>query len=162
MYTIRVGQGYDVHQFTNSETKYIMLCGVKLPHIQSVIAHSDGDVGIHALVDAMLGAIAGGDIGEHFPPSDDKWKDVNSSILLQHTNKLIQNKGYNISNIDITIICEKPKIQDYKYAMRQTIAEILDITIEQVSVKATTTEKLGFLGRGEGIAAHSVVLLYKN
>ena len=157
----RIGHGYDVHKFTDSNEDFIMLCGIKVPHNKGLEAHSDGDVGIHSLVDAMLGAIAQGDIGQHFPPTDQKWKDADSSVFLIRANEMINDVGYKISNIDITVICERPKIKDYKEEMRNKLAEILNINADQISVKATTTEKLGFLGRKEGIAAHAVVALYK-
>ncbi len=158
---IRIGHGYDVHQFIESDKKSIMLCGIEVPHTHAIKAHSDGDVAIHALVDAMLGAVACGDIGEHFPPSEAKWKDMDSVHFLIEANKIVMREGYKISNIDLTIVCEKPKLKDYKKIMRARLAEILEIDLDTVSVKATTTEKLGFLGRSEGIASHAVVCLYK-
>ncbi|MBQ4875281.1 MAG: 2-C-methyl-D-erythritol 2,4-cyclodiphosphate synthase [Rickettsiaceae bacterium H1] len=162
MKSVRIGHGYDVHKFVESSEKFIMLCGLKISHSHAVEAHSDGDVGIHALVDAMLGAVACGDIGKHFPPSDQKWKNVDSSLFLAKAKEIIVEQGYEISNLDITVICERPKIKEYKNDMRERIAEILQIDSGSVSIKATTTEKLGFLGRKEGIAAHAVVCLYKN
>jgi 2-C-methyl-D-erythritol 4-phosphate cytidylyltransferase/2-C-methyl-D-erythritol 2,4-cyclodiphosphate synthase len=157
-YEIRVGTGFDVHKFCRpkSSDNSIMLCGVKVPHDMSLEGHSDADVGIHAVVDAILGAIAEGDIGEHFPPSDSKFKGMDSKIFLEHARDLVMKKNGRIVNIDVTIICEKPKLVDYKKAMAARLAEILNIEAERVSVKATTTEGLGFTGRGEGIAAQAV------
>ena len=162
MNIIRIGHGYDVHRFVESGEDFVMLCGVSVPHTHGIEAHSDGDVGIHALVDATLGAVACGDIGELFPPTDQKWKNADSSIFLKKADEVIKEQGYKISNIDITVICQKPKIKKYKYAMRKKLSEILMIDIDAVSVKATTTEKLGFLGRMEGVAAHAVVCLYRD
>lgn len=158
-YEMRVGMGFDVHKFCapkNPDDNHIMLCGVAVPHPYSLEGHSDADVGLHAAVDAILGAIAQGDIGTHFPPSDPQWKGADSSMFLKHAGKLLQEIGASVINIDITIICEKPKILPHCNKMRETIAKILDIEISRVSVKATTTEKLGFAGRGEGIAAQAI------
>lgn len=159
MFNVRIGHGYDVHQFINSGAKHIMLCGVKVPHNRGIKAHSDGDVAIHALVDALLGALAKGDIGDHFPPTDVKWKNMDSAFFLTTVHKMVNDDGYMISNIDLTIICELPKLKTYKQEMGSRLADLLSIDITAVNVKATTTEKLGFCGRGEGIAAHAVVCL---
>lgn len=157
----RVGHGVDVHKFILSDENFIMLCGVKIPHTHAVLAHSDGDVAIHALVDSILGAMSSGDIGDHFPPSDPRWKNVDSSFFLQESMKISDTKGYKISNVDITIICERPKIQDYKVSMREKLAKLLSIGVGAINLKATTTEGLGCIGRGEGIAAQAVVCMYK-
>ncbi|PIR39258.1 MAG: bifunctional 2-C-methyl-D-erythritol 4-phosphate cytidylyltransferase/2-C-methyl-D-erythritol 2,4-cyclodiphosphate synthase [Alphaproteobacteria bacterium CG11_big_fil_rev_8_21_14_0_20_39_49] len=155
----KVGLGFDVHRFCEpkSEADKIMLCGVAVEHDKSLEGHSDADVGIHAVVDAILGAISEGDIGEHFPPSDDKYKGVSSDMFLEHACSLVAKKHGVINNIDITIICESPKISKYKKDMEKRIAQIAGIDYTNVNVKATTTEKLGFTGRGEGIAAQAVV-----
>ncbi|TNE42655.1 MAG: bifunctional 2-C-methyl-D-erythritol 4-phosphate cytidylyltransferase/2-C-methyl-D-erythritol 2,4-cyclodiphosphate synthase [Alphaproteobacteria bacterium] len=150
----RVGFGYDVHRFEPGDG--LMLCGVHVPHSHKLRGHSDADVGLHALTDALLGAIGDGDIGTHFPPSEDQWKDVSSDVFLEHAGQLIQSRGGQIINVDVTLICEAPKIGPYREAMRARLAEILQIPIDAVSVKATTTERLGFTGRGEGIAAQAV------
>ena len=157
---IRIGQGIDVHAFGSGD--HLMLGGIRVPHDKGVEAHSDGDVVIHALCDAMLGALALGDIGRHFPPSDPQWKDADSRCFLRHCNALIsENGGWAVGNADITVVCERPKVGPHAEAMRQLIAADLGIGIDAVSVKATTSEKLGFTGRGEGIAAQAVVLLVK-
>jgi 2-C-methyl-D-erythritol 4-phosphate cytidylyltransferase / 2-C-methyl-D-erythritol 2,4-cyclodiphosphate synthase len=147
----RVGQGFDVHKFKDGNS--VTLCGIKVPHSQSLKGHSDADVALHAITDALLGAISKGDIGDHFPPTDTKWKDVPSSLFLQHARDLIEAEKGKITNIDLTILCEAPKITPYKEKMRNNVAEILNISPYRVSVKATTTERLGFTGREEGIAA---------
>jgi len=154
----RIGTGFDVHKFCEpkNDNNHIMLCAIAVPFEKSLEGHSDADVGIHALVDSLLGAAALGDIGEHFPPSDKKFKDANSSIFLEHTKSLLDRNNIKINNIDLTIICEKPKISVYKQDMVAKIAQILQIAPSCVSVKATTTEGLGFTGRGEGIAAQAV------
>jgi 2-C-methyl-D-erythritol 4-phosphate cytidylyltransferase/2-C-methyl-D-erythritol 2,4-cyclodiphosphate synthase len=154
----RIGTGFDVHKFCapKSDNNTIMLCGIAIPFEKSLEGHSDADVGIHAIVDAILGAIGEGDIGVHFPPSETKWKGADSRIFLEHARDLVANKGATIINIDTTIICERPKLQDYKQQMAENIANILRIDASRVSVKATTTEGLGFTGRGEGIAAQAV------
>ncbi len=158
MHITKVGMGFDVHKF-DTEAKgnhQVPICGILIPHDYKVLAHSDGDVGIHALMDALLGTAALGDIGEHFPPSDMKWKDADSSKLLEHVDKLIKEKGGKIQNIDLTIICEKPKVLKYKKDMQKKLAQVLEIDENLINIKATTTEKLGFTGRGEGIAAQAV------
>lgn len=156
---IRIGQGFDVHAFTAGD--HVMLGGVRVPHTQGVLAHSDGDVVLHALCDALLGALALGDIGQHFPPSDARWKGANSRDFLHHCNTLIRAQGWQVGNCDITVICERPKVGPHAQAMRGMIAEELDIAVDAVSVKATTSEKLGFTGRNEGIAAQAVCLLVR-
>ncbi|MBN6152228.1 2-C-methyl-D-erythritol 2,4-cyclodiphosphate synthase [Xanthomonas sp. AmX2] len=153
----RIGQGYDVHAF--GEGDHVMLGGVRVPHECGVLAHSDGDVVIHALCDAMLGALALGDIGVHFPPSDPRWKGADSVQFLRHCDALLRERGWQLGNADVTVICERPKVGPHALAMRERLAEALQIDIDRVSVKATTSEKLGFTGRGEGIAAQAVALL---
>ncbi len=150
----RSGTGFDVHRLV--EGKELWLCGVQIPHSLGLSGHSDADVAIHALVDALLGAIAAGDIGDHFPPSDPQWKGARSELFLKHAAQLVAEAGYQIAHTDLTIMCEAPKIGPHKPAMRARLAEILAIPIDRVSVKATTTEKLGFTGRGEGIAAQAI------
>ncbi|ROU05103.1 2-C-methyl-D-erythritol 2,4-cyclodiphosphate synthase [Lysobacter enzymogenes] len=154
---IRIGQGYDVHAFGDGD--HVMLGGVRVPHERGVIAHSDGDVALHALCDAMLGALALGDIGQHFPPSDERWRGADSRAFLRHCNDLIAQRGYAVGNCDVTVVCERPKVGPHAQAMRESIAADLGIAVDAVSVKATTSEKLGFTGRGEGIAATAVCLL---
>ncbi len=153
----RMGAGFDVHAFEEGDK--VVLCGVEIPHTQKLSGHSDADVGWHALTDAILGAMALGDIGDHFPPSDPKWKGAPSNLFLEHAVKLAAANGYAISNADLTIICEAPKVKPYREAMRAKTAEILNVPLSAVSVKATTTEKLGFTGRREGIAAEAVAVL---
>ncbi len=154
----RTGMGYDVHRLAEGEE--LWLCGVKIAHTKGLSGHSDADVAIHALVDALLGAVAAGDIGDHFPPSDPQWKGAASDRFLGHAAKLVAQSGYAIANVDVTIICEAPRIGQHKTAMRARLAAILAIDIGQVSVKATTTERLGFTGRGEGIAAQAVATVH--
>lgn len=154
---IRVGTGYDVHRFAPGEEMW--LCGVKIEHHSGLSGHSDADVAIHALVDAILGAVGNGDIGSHFPPSDPQWKGASSDRFLVHAAKLAGEAGYRIGNVDVTIICEAPKIGPHRPAMRARLAELLGTSVEAVSVKATTTEKLGFTGRSEGIAAQALATL---
>lgn len=156
---MRIGSGFDVHAFGDGD--HLMLGGVRVPHDRGVIAHSDGDVVIHALCDALFGALALGDIGKHFPPSDPRWKDADSRQFLRHCALLLDQHGWTLGNADITVICERPKIGPHAEAMRARIAEDLGALPAQISVKATMTEKLGFTGRGEGIAAQAVVLLVK-
>lgn len=151
---IRTGFGYDVHQFEAGDA--VTLCGIEIPFEQKLKGHSDADAGLHAITDALLGAIAAGDIGDHFPPSDPQWKDAASDVFLRHAMGLVRRQGGEILNIDVTLICEAPKIAPHRAKMRARVAEILDIAEERVSVKATTTEKLGFTGRGEGLAAQAV------
>lgn len=158
MNKIRIGQGYDVHAFGDGD--HLMLGGMHVPHVRGVVAHSDGDVAIHALCDAILGALALGDIGKHFPPDDPRWRDADSRTFLRHCTALARARGWLVGNADITIICERPKIGPHANAMRQVLAEDMVVTVDAVSVKATTTERLGFCGREEGIAAIAVVLLH--
>ncbi|HVI26287.1 MAG TPA: 2-C-methyl-D-erythritol 2,4-cyclodiphosphate synthase [Xanthomonadaceae bacterium] len=159
MSAIRVGHGFDVHAF--GEGDHLMLAGVRVPHTRGVLAHSDGDVAIHALCDAILGALALGDIGRHFPPSDPQWKDADSRAFLRHCAALAHERGWRLGNADVTVICERPKIGPHVQAMRAALAEDLGAGLDAISVKATTTERLGFTGRGEGIAAHAVCLLVR-
>ena len=150
----RTGTGFDVHQLVAG--KDLWLCGVQIPHDMGLSGHSDADVAIHALVDALLGSVAAGDIGDHFPPSDPQWKGAPSHLFLSHAAQMVVQAGYAISNVDVTILCEAPRIGPHKPAMRQRLADVLKLPIDCVSVKATTTERLGFTGRGEGIAAQAV------
>ncbi|MGE0652161.1 MAG: bifunctional 2-C-methyl-D-erythritol 4-phosphate cytidylyltransferase/2-C-methyl-D-erythritol 2,4-cyclodiphosphate synthase [Alphaproteobacteria bacterium] len=152
----RTGQGFDVHGFDAAKPGPVRVCGVDVPHPQALAGHSDSDVGLHAATDALLGAIASGDIGEHFPPSDPKWKGADSEIFLRHAAALVTAAGGRVVHLDITVICEAPKIAPHREAMRRRVAEILGIDFTRVSVKATTTEGLGALGRGEGIAAQAI------
>lgn len=154
---MRIGQGYDVHAFCEGRDLY--LCGEKVEYEKGLLGHSDADVALHALCDALLGAAALGDIGKHFPDTDPKYKGISSIILLKHVCSLIREKGYEIENADITIIAQKPKLLPYIPAMRKNTAEAMGILEDAVNVKATTTEKLGFEGRGEGISSMAVVLL---
>ena len=156
---MRIGNGYDVHAF--GEGDHLMLGGVRIPFERGVVAHSDGDVAIHALCDAILGALALGDIGTHFPPSEEKWRGADSRQFLRHCALLMDQHGWTLANADLTIICERPKVGPHVEAMRAALAADLGAAAAQVSVKATTTEKLGFTGRAEGIAAQAVVLLAK-
>lgn len=156
---IRLGNGFDVHAFTDGD--HVTLCGVEVPHSRALKGHSDADVGMHAVTDAIYGALAEGDIGRHFPPSDMEWKDADSAIFLEHAVKLASDKGYAISNIDCTLICERPKIGPHAAAMMARMGEIMGLHPDQVSVKATTSERLGFTGREEGIAAIATATLVK-
>jgi 2-C-methyl-D-erythritol 2,4-cyclodiphosphate synthase len=155
----RVGQGFDVHQLV--ENRPLIIGGVHIPYEKGLLGHSDADVLLHAIADACLGAIGEGDIGSHFPDTDPAFKDADSSFLLSHVWKLVQEKGFRLSNVDGTIIAQKPKMAPYIGQMRENIARILEADISQVNIKATTTEKLGFPGRGEGIASLAVVLIEK-
>jgi 2-C-methyl-D-erythritol 4-phosphate cytidylyltransferase / 2-C-methyl-D-erythritol 2,4-cyclodiphosphate synthase len=157
MIDIRTGTGFDVHRLTPGEE--LWLCGIKIDHDKGLAGHSDADVALHAITDAVFGAAALGDIGEHFPPSDAQWRGASSDRFLAHAVSLAANNGFAISNVDLTLICEEPKIGPHKPAMRARIAQILAIAPDRVSVKATTTENLGFTGRGEGIAAQAAVTL---
>ncbi|MGN6226314.1 2-C-methyl-D-erythritol 2,4-cyclodiphosphate synthase [Dyella sp.] len=154
---MRIGQGFDVHAFSDGD--FVTLGGVRVPHGRGLLAHSDGDVVIHALCDAIFGALALGDIGQHFPPSDPRWRGADSRQFLRHAAALMAQQGYRLGNADVTVICEAPKVGPHAPAMRQNLATDLGCDLSQVSVKATTTEKLGFTGRGEGIAAQACVLL---
>jgi 2-C-methyl-D-erythritol 4-phosphate cytidylyltransferase/2-C-methyl-D-erythritol 2,4-cyclodiphosphate synthase len=150
---IRVGNGFDVHRL--GEGDHVTLCGVKIGFGKGLLGHSDADVGLHALTDALLGAIGDGDIGSHFPPSDPQWKGIDSSIFLRHAAELVSGRGGEIRHLDVTLVCEEPKIGPHREAMRSRVAEIAGVDLGRVSVKATTTEHLGFAGRGEGIAAQA-------
>ena len=154
---IRIGQGMDVHAFEQGD--FVTLAGVKIPHTQGLKAHSDGDVVLHALCDALLGALALGDIGQHFPDTDPEFKGADSRKLLKHVYQLILDRGYSLNNADMTVACERPKLAKYNLAMRQSIADVLDVDVTQISIKATTTETLGFTGRQEGILATATVLI---
>lgn len=156
----RVGHGFDVHQFGGDEP--LVIAGIEVPYIHGFIAHSDGDVLLHALCDALLGATALGDIGVHFPDTDPKYKGIDSILLLQNVYKKIQIKGFSIVNIDITLIAQAPKMAPYILEMRKNIVSKLNLNLEQINIKATTTEKLGFIGRAEGIACEVVVLVVGN
>jgi 2-C-methyl-D-erythritol 4-phosphate cytidylyltransferase/2-C-methyl-D-erythritol 2,4-cyclodiphosphate synthase len=154
--SIRVGSGFDVHRYKPAVAAKIPICGVLVESEWAVEAHSDGDVGLHAITDALLGAVACGDIGEHFPPSDPKWQGVDSAVFLKHAHELVIQRGGSINNVDVTIICERPKVSAYKQQMAERVADILKIKPNQVGIKATTTEKMGALGRMEGIAAQAI------
>ena len=155
----RTGYGYDVHQFSENAmpNSTIMLCGVAIPHDHQIIAHSDGDVALHALTDAILGAIADGDIGVHFPPSDEKWKNASSDQFLADACQRLKAQQGRVIHCDVTIIAEAPKVTPHRENMRQTLSHIMGISINRISIKATTSETMGFIGRGEGIAAHAMV-----
>lgn len=154
---IRIGQGIDVHAF--EEGDYVTLAGIRIPHTHGLKAHSDGDVVLHALCDAFFGALALGDIGQHFPDTDEQFKGADSKVLLKHVYQLILDRGYQLNNADITVACERPKLAKHNLDMRQSIADVLDVDINQISIKATTTEKLGFTGRQEGILSTATVLI---
>ncbi len=156
-YETRVGQGFDVHRFAPGD--HVMLCGLRVPHEAGLKGHSDADVGLHALTDAILGALGAGDIGVHFPPSDARWKDADSAVFLTHARDLVATRGGRIAHVDVTLVCERPRIGARRVAMVARLAELLGIEAERVSVKATTTEGLGFTGRGEGIAAQATATL---
>ncbi|MBB6177848.1 2-C-methyl-D-erythritol 2,4-cyclodiphosphate synthase [Anoxybacillus tengchongensis] len=156
----RIGQGFDVHQF--AEGRPLIIGGIHIPYEKGLLGHSDADVLLHAIADACLGAIGEGDIGKHFPDTDEAYKDADSALLLQRVWNLVQQHGYTLVNVDCTIIAQKPKMAPYIPNMQKRIAELLEGNVSQVNVKATTTEKLGFTGREEGIAAQAVVLLQKN
>lgn len=155
----RVGSGFDVHRF--AEQRRLVLCGIEVPYEKGLLGHSDADVALHALMDAMLGAAAMGDIGKHFPDTDERFKGADSVKLTEHVVALLQEKGWRVNNADITIIAQQPKLAKYISAMRSKVASVLQLEEECVNVKATTTEKLGFTGRGEGMAAEAVVSLIK-
>ncbi len=154
---MRIGHGYDVHRFCDGD--FITLGGVRIPHKYGLLAHSDGDVLLHALSDALLGAAALGDIGKHFPDTDPQFKGADSRVLLRHVLDVVRTKGWQVGNVDATIIAQAPKMAPHIEVMRQRIADDLKVGLDQVNVKATTTEKLGFAGREEGIAVHAVALL---
>ena len=157
---MRIGQGYDVHKLC--EGRDLFLCGVKIPHTLGLLGHSDADVALHALSDALLGAAAMGDIGKHFPDTDDRYKGISSVILLKEVMNKIREKGYEVENADVTIIAQKPKILPYIAEMRRVTAEAMDIDEDRLNIKATTTEKLGFEGREEGISAMAVVIIVRS
>jgi 2-C-methyl-D-erythritol 4-phosphate cytidylyltransferase/2-C-methyl-D-erythritol 2,4-cyclodiphosphate synthase len=150
----RTGQGFDVHRFTDGD--HVWLCGVRIPHDRALDGHSDADVGLHALTDALLGTIGDGDIGQHFPPSDPKWRGAASHLFLADAARRVAERGGRIVNVDVTLLCEVPRIGPHRAAMAGRIAEILGLTADRVGVKATTTEQLGFTGRREGIAALAI------
>jgi 2-C-methyl-D-erythritol 2,4-cyclodiphosphate synthase len=154
---MRIGSGFDVHAFSDGD--HVVLGGIRIAHTRGLLAHSDGDVLIHALCDALLGALALGDIGVHFPPSDPRWKNADSTLLLAQCMTMVRDRGFELANLDASLICEFPKINPHVAAMRARLAEVMLCDIARISVKATTTETLGFTGRGEGIAAQAVVLL---
>ena len=155
--SIRVGIGFDVHAYTDGD--FIMLGGVRIPHERAVRAHSDGDVVIHALCDALLGAAGLGDIGMHFPDTDPQWRGVAGAVLLERVLSMLVTRGFEPVNVDVTILAERPRIAPHREAMRRRLAELLELTPEVVNVKATTTEQLGLIGRGEGIAAQAIALV---
>jgi 2-C-methyl-D-erythritol 2,4-cyclodiphosphate synthase len=156
---IRLGNGYDVHAFETGD--HVILCGIRIPHTAKLKGHSDADVAMHAITDAIYGALAQGDIGRHFPPYDPQWKGAASDIFLKHAGDLAHDMGFTISNIDCTIICELPKIGPHANVMQDELARILDMDATRISVKATTSEELGFTGRKEGIAAIATAALVK-
>ena len=150
----RVGLGFDVHRFGPGD--HLMLGGIAVPHAQGVVSHSDGDVVLHAIVDALLGAMAAGDIGTHFPPTDEAWRDAESALFVTHALKLLAERGGHLSHVDVTVICQRPRIGPHREAMKARLATVLGLDPDRISLKATTTERLGFTGRGEGIAAQAV------
>jgi len=154
---IRVGSGFDVHAFGVGD--HVMLGGVRVPHDAGVVAHSDGDVLLHALTDALLGAAALGDIGQHFPDSDARWRGAASGQFVRHAIALVGESGYRVVNADLTLLCEAPRLAGHRTQIRESIAALLGLTVDAVNLKATTTEKMGFLGRREGLAAEAVVLI---
>jgi 2-C-methyl-D-erythritol 4-phosphate cytidylyltransferase/2-C-methyl-D-erythritol 2,4-cyclodiphosphate synthase len=156
---VRMGNGYDVHAFCDGD--HVWLCGVKVPHGRGLLGHSDADVGMHALTDAIYGALAEGDIGRHFPPSDPQWKGAASHIFLAHAAQLARSRGYDLGNCDVTLVCERPKIGPHALAMQAELARIMGVEAGRVSVKATTSERLGFTGREEGIAALATAVLVR-
>ncbi|WP_439743958.1 2-C-methyl-D-erythritol 2,4-cyclodiphosphate synthase [Bacillus pseudomycoides] len=155
----RIGQGFDVHEF--AEGRPLIIGGIKIPHEKGLLGHSDADVLLHTIADACLGAIAAGDIGKHFPDTDPTFKDADSAVLLQKVWEFVREQGYELGNLDCTIIAQKPKMAPHIENMRKRISELLETSIGNINVKATTTEKLGFTGREEGIASQAVVLLQK-
>ncbi len=157
MNKIRIGTGYDVHRLV--EGRKLILGGVEIPFEKGSLGHSDADVILHAICDAILGALSLGDLGKHFPDHDERWKDISSLELLRLTNQLLLENHYRVSNLDVTLILQEPKISTYSLEMRRNIAEVLSLDLKQVSIKATTTEGLGFIGRGEGLSAQAVCLI---
>ncbi len=158
----RIGMGYDIHALSSKSEgeNYVILGGVRIANASSIVAHSDGDVAIHALCDALLGALALGDIGHYFPPSDEKWRGADSRVLLRECVRLVVERGYCVGNADISVVCERPKLAPHLALMRERLAADLGIDITEVSVKATTNEKMDAIGRSEGIAAHAVVMVF--
>ena len=156
---IRLGNGFDVHAFGPGD--HVTLCGVAVPHDRGLVGHSDADVGMHTVTDAIYGALAQGDIGQHFPPSDPQWKGAASDIFLRHAVALAAEMGFTMSNVDCTLICEEPKIGPHAAEMRRVMAKIMGMDVDRVSVKATTSERLGFTGRGEGIACIATAALVR-
>jgi 2-C-methyl-D-erythritol 4-phosphate cytidylyltransferase / 2-C-methyl-D-erythritol 2,4-cyclodiphosphate synthase len=156
---LRLGNGFDVHAFCDGDA--VWLCGVKVPHARGLLGHSDADVGMHALTDAIYGALAEGDIGQHFPPSDPQWKGAASHIFLRHAMERVAARGFTLTHCDVTLICERPKIGPHSTAMRAALAQIMGVEVERISVKATTSERLGFTGREEGIAALATAALVR-
>ncbi len=156
---IRTGNGFDVHAFGDGD--HVMLCGVKIPHDHGLVGHSDADVGLHTITDAIYGALAAGDIGTHFPPSDPQWKGAESHIFLRHAAQMARDRGFTLTHVDCTLICEHPKVGPHAATMRAAVAEMIAIDIDRISVKATTSERLGFTGRGEGIACMATATLVK-
>lgn len=154
---MRIGQGIDVHAFGQGD--FVMLGGVRIPYTRGVVAHSDGDVILHALCDALLGALGQGDIGQHFKDTDPRWKGADSKGFVRHIMEMVRTRNLRVGNADVTVLSEAPKVGPHRDEIRRQIAELLEVSTEYVNVKATTTEKLGFLGRGEGIAAQAIVLL---
>lgn len=154
---LRIGQGFDVHAFTDGD--FVTLAGVKIPHTRGILAHSDGDVLLHAVCDALLGAAALGDIGMHFPDSDERWKGADSRAFVRHVCALLKERGYQVVNIDATVIAEAPRLGKHRGSMRANLAADLQLDLDRVNVKATTTEKLGFIGRSEGIACQAIALI---
>ena len=156
---MRIGNGFDVHKLCDGNE--ILLCGIKIPHNKKLLGHSDADVAMHALTDAILGSLCEGDIGVHFPPTEEKWRGANSEIFLKKALSLMIEQGYCINNLDLTIICQSPQIKNFALEMRTNIARLCQIKVNQVSIKGTTSERLGFTGREEGIAAIATVLITK-
>ena len=157
---LRVGQGYDVHRLV--EGRDLILCGVTIPHTLGLLGHSDADVALHALMDAMLGAMALGDIGKHFPDTDERYRGISSMTLLQHVTALLADHGARVTNCDVTIVAQKPKLLPYIPQMRQNVADALGLPLDRVNVKATTTERLAFEGREEGISSQAIVMVEQN
>ena len=154
---LRIGQGYDVHAFTTGD--HVTLGGVKIPHSQGVLAHSDGDVLLHAICDALLGAAGAGDIGMHFPDTDPRWKGADSRAFVRHVRELLKERDFVVVNVDSTVICEAPRLGKYREAMRTNIASDLGVNITRVNIKATTSENMGFIGRAEGLACQAIALI---
>lgn len=159
MSELRIGQGFDVHAFTSGD--FVMLGGVRIPHTKGLLAHSDGDVLLHAVCDALLGAAALGDIGMHFPDRDERWRGADSRAFVRHVRALLRERGYRVVNVDATVIGEAPRLGKYRDAMRANLASDLELELDRVNVKATTTEKLGFIGRSEGLACQAIALIEK-